>query len=66
MFIAYSNDKELGTYQIWSSGLDDEEMRNATHGEMFAQNVSSVIVYASDKYVDDLDGSKDESDKKCS
>ena len=26
-----------GTYQIWSSGSDDEEMRNPTHGAMFAE-----------------------------
>ena len=25
-----------GTYQIWSSGFDDEEMRNPTHGVMYA------------------------------
>nr|KAJ0207989.1 hypothetical protein LSAT_V11C500266000 [Lactuca sativa] len=27
---------ESGTYQIWSSGSDDEEMRHPTHGAMFA------------------------------
>lgn len=26
---------EEGTYQIWSSGSDDEEMQNPTHGLMF-------------------------------
>ncbi|XP_052619531.1 uncharacterized protein LOC111895070 [Lactuca sativa] len=27
---------ESGTYQIWSSGSDDEEMKHSTHGAMFA------------------------------
>ena len=26
-----------GTYQIWSSGSDDDEMRNPTHGAMYAK-----------------------------
>ena len=30
-----SDDEESGTYQIWSSGSDDEEMRHPTHGAMF-------------------------------
>ena len=30
------DDDESGTYQIWSSGSDDEEMRHPTHGAMFA------------------------------
>ena len=31
-----SDEEESGTYQIWSSGSDDEEMRHPTHGAMFA------------------------------
>ncbi|KAL7592770.1 hypothetical protein Lser_V15G32250 [Lactuca serriola] len=29
-------EEESGTYQIWSFGSDDEEMRHPTHGAMFA------------------------------
>ena len=29
------DDENEGTYQIWSSGLDDKEMCNPTHGAMF-------------------------------
>ncbi|XP_023768575.1 uncharacterized protein LOC111917153 [Lactuca sativa] len=32
-----ANEDEEGTYQIWSSRSDDEEMRNPTHGAMFAK-----------------------------
>ena len=31
-----TTEEESGTYQIWSSGSDDEEMRHPTHGAMFA------------------------------
>ena len=34
--VAKGVDEEDGTYQIWSSGSDDEEMRNPTHGAMYA------------------------------
>ena len=27
---------EDGAYQVWSSGSDDDEIRNPTHGVMFA------------------------------
>lgn len=30
--------EEDDTYQIWSSGLDDEEMRHLTHGVMFVKH----------------------------
>ncbi|XP_052627545.1 uncharacterized protein LOC128134134 [Lactuca sativa] len=32
-----TDEEEDGTYQISSSGLDDEDMRNPTHGTMFAK-----------------------------
>ena len=32
-----NEEEESGTYQIWSSGSDDEEMRHPTHGAMFAK-----------------------------
>lgn len=32
--VARGGDKEEGTYHIWSSRLDDDEMRNPTHGAM--------------------------------
>ncbi|XP_052621484.1 uncharacterized protein LOC128127138 [Lactuca sativa] len=31
-----TDDEKSGTYQIWSSGSDDEEMRHPTHGAMLA------------------------------
>ena len=35
--VAKGEQKEDGTYQIWSSGSDDDEMRNPTHGAMCAK-----------------------------
>ncbi|XP_023752546.1 uncharacterized protein LOC111900907 [Lactuca sativa] len=35
--VAMGEQEDDGTYQVWSSGSDDEEMRNPTHGAMFAK-----------------------------
>ena len=35
--VARGESEEDGTYHIWSSGFNDEEMRNLTHGAMFSQ-----------------------------
>lgn len=34
--VAKGSCNKEGTYQIWSSGSDGEEMRNPTHGAMYA------------------------------
>lgn len=33
--VARGMDDQEGTYQIWSSGSNDEENQNPTHGAMF-------------------------------
>lgn len=35
--VAHGETESDGTYQIWSSGSDDEEMKNPTHGAMYAK-----------------------------
>ncbi|XP_052622499.1 uncharacterized protein LOC128127833 [Lactuca sativa] len=35
--VAHGETESDGTYQIWSSGSDDEEMKNPSHGVMFAK-----------------------------
>ena len=35
--VAHGETESDGTYQIWSSGSDDEEMKNPSHGAMFAK-----------------------------
>lgn len=35
--IVRGDDEEEGTYQIWSFGSDDDEMRNLNHGAMYVK-----------------------------
>ena len=61
-FVARNSSEEEGTYQIWSSRSDDEEMSRPVHGVIFAKHqggqVDEKMVF--EEFVDGGEGESEE------